>query len=98
MFFKKSKQKRLGKNIQEFIKRMEENQKEEMKKPIDERDIYPIATDAQLAVDCLCDLFLGEDWYVVDPLSNKQINTIILDSILYKYCPEYRNYIKSKKK
>lgn len=98
MFFKKIKQKKLSKNIQEFIKQMEDNQKEEMKKPVDKRNMYPICTDAQLVVNCLCDLFLGEDWYVTDPLCNGQVNTIILDSILYKYCPEYRKYIKSKKK
>lgn len=99
MFFKRVKQKKLSKNMQEFIKQLEDNINKEMKKHIDKRNIFPMCTDAQLVVNCLCDLFLGEDWwYVTDPLCNGQVNTIILDNILYKYCPEYRKYIESKKK
>ena len=35
----------------------------------------------QTALNELCDYFLGEDWYVADPLSNKQVNPIIVYEI-----------------
>lgn len=40
---------------------------------------------AQAALNELCDYFLGEDWYVVVPLSNKQVNPIIVYEIERKY-------------
>lgn len=33
---------------------------------------------------------LGEDWYVVDPLGQTQINEIALQQILEKYSRKYR--------
>ena len=36
---------------------------------------------SQTALNELCDYFLGEDWYVADPLSNKQVNPIIVYEI-----------------
>ena len=39
----------------------------------------------QTALNELCDYFLGEDWYVVDPLSNMQVNPIIVYEIERKY-------------
>ena len=36
---------------------------------------------AQEAVDCLCDYFLGEDWYITDTASNEQANLIIVEEI-----------------
>lgn len=41
--------------------------------------------DAQTAVDILTEHFLGEDWYVVDPLTNDQVNPIVVREILQKY-------------
>ena len=41
--------------------------------------------DAQVALSELSDHLLGEDWYVVDPLSIDQINTIIVYEIERKY-------------
>ena len=32
------------------------------------------------------DILLGTDWYVVDSLSQKQVNSIALDEIKRKYC------------
>lgn len=81
-----------------FIENLEEFNRENEEKPIGEQDICPPVTDAQLVVDCLCDLFLGEDWYVVTPIHTTQVNTVILDEILYKHCREYRKLCKSKKK
>ena len=82
--------KRISLNIRNFLNVLNEHEKEQLKKPSRERDICPPETDAQLVVNCLCDLFLGENWCVSLPLGQKQVNTVILDEILYKYCSKYR--------
>ena len=33
----------------------------------------------------LCEYFLGEDWYVADPLGPTQVNAIIVDEIKKRY-------------
>lgn len=40
---------------------------------------------AQEALNILIDYFLGEDWYVADPLGPTQVNAIAVDEILSKY-------------
>lgn len=50
----------------------------------------PPKTEAQEVVNCLKELFLGEDWYIVDSVSGQQANSIILDEILKRYCKAYR--------
>lgn len=92
------KRRKLSKNMIKFIEQLDEFERENMKKPWGERDICPPATDAQLVVDCLCDLILGEDWYVVTPIHTAQVNTVILDEILYKYCTEYRKRVDKKRR
>lgn len=77
---------------------MEKHYEEESKKNWRERDICPPTTEAQLVVNCLCDVFLGEDWYVVFPLHTTQVNTCILDEILYKYYKPYRKYVDKRNK
>lgn len=57
-------------------------------------NIFPPPLEPQRAIDFLCDYLLGEDWYVVDPLGTKQVNTEIVDSILYKYSKRYRKEVK----
>lgn len=37
------------------------------------------------ALDILQNHILGEDWYVVDPMSNNQVNPILVNDILKKY-------------
>lgn len=86
------------KSVRQFIDKLLEHQNKENKKPYFERDICPMTTDAQLVVECLCDIFLGEDWYVTFPLHTTQVNTCILDEILYNYCKEYRKYCKTTNK
>ena len=88
----------LSSNMKKFIEDIEKYNEENNKKPYAERNIYPQGTGAQFVVNCLCDLFLGEDWCISDPLPNCQVNTIILEEILYKYNKEFRRYIKSKQK
>ena len=39
----------------------------------------------QKAINEICDHLLGEDWYVVDPLTTEQANTIIVYEIEMKY-------------
>ena len=90
-------QSELGPSVREFIKLMEEHSAEELEKPYLERNLYPQGTDAQLVVNCLCEVFLGKDWYVVDPICNSQVNTLILDEILYRYCKEYRKLVDKKR-
>lgn len=97
MFRFKFENQRFSSNIQKFIDYLDDFQKEENKKPINEREILPPSTDPQLVVNCLQDLFLGENWYVAVPISTKQINTVILHDILYKYCKAYRKYLKKKR-
>lgn len=41
--------------------------------------------EAQVALDELRRYFLGDDWYVVDPVSTKQVNTQIVYEIESKY-------------
>ena len=50
--------------------------------------------DPQEALQFLCDYLLGEDWYVAMPESQKQVNSAIVDGILYKYSKRYRKEIK----
>jgi len=50
------------------------------------KELYDMKlTDAQDGLHTLIDHFLGKDWYVADPLSSKQVNTIAIEEILKKY-------------
>lgn len=88
--------KRLSDNMKRFVDLLDDHYEKENKKPLGERNIYPPPTNAQLVVDCLTDLILGDDWYIPDPVTTGQVNTYILDQILYKYCKEYRDLPKKK--
>lgn len=61
-------------------------------------ELCPPITEPQLVVDCLCDVFLGADWYTALPLNTKQVNTVILDEILRKHSKEFRKLIEEKRK
>lgn len=52
----------------------------------DTDNMFPPSTDAQLAVDLICQYLLGEDYYVDMPVSAGQCNTVIVQDILYNYC------------
>lgn len=56
--------------------------------------IFPDCTPVSLALGVLVDYLLGEDYYIIDPLSSEQCNTIIVDAILNKYSKQYRKDIK----
>lgn len=49
---------------------------------------------AQKALGFLCDYLLGEDWYVVNPVSTEQCNTQIVYEILEKYSSEFNKEMK----
>jgi len=45
----------------------------------------------------IIDYLLGEDWYVVDPIGQTQVNEIALHEILEKYSRRYRKECKGRK-
>ena len=53
-------------------------------------------SDAEFRV-LIIDYLLGEDWYIVDPLGQTQINEIALYKILEKYSKRYRKECKGRK-
>lgn len=60
---------------------------------IDNYNIYPEpTTDADFRRQVI-DMLLGKDWYVVDPLSQQQVNTIAIDEIKRKYCRSIRDKV-----
>lgn len=81
-----------SKSIREFVDILYQFEKEHPD------ELFPPAIEAQLVVDCLCDVFLGTDWYTELPACTAQVNTIILDRILSKHSKEFRKLIKEKRK
>ena len=56
----------------------------------DKDNIFGVGvTDAEFR-DFIIDYLLGNDWYVVDPLGQTQVNEIALYDILNKYSKRYR--------
>lgn len=66
--------------------------KEECKK--DKDNLLPPKLDDRQALLFLQNYLLGEDWYVVNPLSHEQCNCELVHDILYKYSKKYRNEYK----
>jgi hypothetical protein len=52
--------------------------------------LYPAPMEAQEALDILTSYLLGDDWYVVDPMNTKQVNSIITEQILDKYSKKWK--------
>lgn len=61
-------------------------------------NMFPPSLDAQTALNFLQKYLLGEDWYIVNPLSTSQANCEVVHDILYKYSKKYRKEIKNNKK
>ena len=60
----------------------------------DKDNIYGVGvSDAEFRA-FIINYLLGEDWYVVDPLGQTQINEIALYEILKKYSKRYRKECK----
>jgi hypothetical protein len=62
--------------VKEYIKKVEED---------DSCGIFYPPTDAQTGLDVLINHFLGEDWYDVNPVTQKQVNTKAILEIIYRY-------------
>ncbi len=74
-----------GQRIKEWCERI---RKEEIE---NKNFIWVPSTSDYEVVECLVELFLGEGWYAEGGwTSPPQVNTIILDEILNKYCRDYR--------
>lgn len=80
------------KKLEEFINILVEHEKSNPK------ELYPPTIDPQFVIDCLCEVFLGPDYYIVLPCGNAQGNTIILDEILRTHSRKYRKLVKRKQK
>lgn len=90
--------KKIPDSIQAFIDKLKAHNEEELLKPFWRRNIFPVETDAQEAVQILRDLFLEENWYIALPVNAKEANTLIVDEILYKYSRQYRKAVKKYEK
>ena len=53
-------------------------------------DLMSPPMEDKKALEFLTDYLLGENWYVVDPLSPKQVNTNRVHEILWKHSKQYR--------
>lgn len=51
----------------------------------DKENIFMPPLEPQVALNILRDHFLGQDWYTVNPVGVKQVNTEIVYDILKKY-------------
>lgn len=75
--------------------------KETFSEWVDAQDDYgicpPPLSDAR-ALEFLKDYLLGENWYVVMPLSKEQCNTEIVHGILKDYSQKYRKELRDRKK
>ena len=73
--------------ITEYMKEKYENRE-------DKDNIFGVGiTDAEFRKFAI-DYLLGEDWYVVDPLGQTQVNEIALAIILSKYSKRFKKEIK----
>lgn len=50
-----------------------------------DKDILPESKIAQAALNELCDFLLGKDWHAIDPMSQEQVNELIVFDIKRKY-------------
>lgn len=81
-----------SKSIQKFVDILYQFEKE------NPDELCPPETNPQLVVDCLCDVFLGTDWYIAMPINTKQANTVILDRILRMHSKEFKKLVEEKRK
>lgn len=63
----------------------------------DKDNIYGVGVSDTEFRRFIINYLLGENWYVVDPLGQTQINEIALYNILNKYSKRYRKERKSRK-
>ena len=71
---------------------------EKYKNREDKDNIFGVGVSDAEFRQFIIDYLLGEDWYVVDPLGQKQINEIALYKILERYSKRYKRECKSHRK
>lgn len=76
--------------LTEFMDERYENRK-------DKDNLYGVGVSDAGFRRFIIDYLLGEDWYVVDPIGQTQINEIALYEILEKYSKRYRKERKRRK-
>jgi len=77
----------MGMTISEYMKEKYDNRE-------DKDNMFGVGiTDAEFRAFAI-DYLLGEDWYVVDPLGQTQVNEIALATILSKYSKRFKKEIK----
>lgn len=97
----------LGKCMRNFINKdnrkdsgnmtLTEFMRERYKTREDKDNIFCVGiSDAEFRA-FIIEYLLGEDWYVVDPLSQTQVNEIALYEILKKHSSQYRKECKCRK-
>lgn len=64
----------------------------------DKNNMFPPPLNAQRAINFLAQYLLGEDWYIVNPLTSAQANVEIVHEILNKYSKKYRKEYKKRRK
>lgn len=64
----------------------------------DKDNIFGVGISDKEFRQFIIDYLLGEDWYVVDPLGQKQINEIALYRILERYSKRYKREYKRYKR
>ena len=64
----------------------------------DEDNILPPPLEPQQALNFLREYILGEDWYSANPVPTAQINTEVVEEILYKCSKQYRKEVKEYRK
>ncbi len=69
-----------------------------MEKQKDPENIFPPPMDAQTAVDFMARYLLGDEWCVVDPIAQDQINTEIVYSILKAYSKSFNKEMRRNKR
>ena len=63
-----------------------------------EDNIFCPSMEDSEAINILIDYLLGEDWYVTDPVSPKQITTYAVVAILNKYSKKFKKETKLENK
>ena len=64
----------------------------------DSENMLPPKLSDKQALVFLREYLLGSDWCVIDPISQEQVNTMLVDNILYKYSKKYRKECRVLKK
>jgi hypothetical protein len=64
----------------------------------DSENMLPPKLSDKQALVFLREYLLGSDWCVIDPISQEQFNTMLVDDILYKYSKKYRKECRLLKK